>query len=63
MRTAILMILMMIMMLFLAVSAIIGGGWLISCITGFGMLASTALYTLIWVGLVIGFFITAVEEE
>jgi hypothetical protein len=63
MKDKILMFVCIIMMLMLSITALIGGGWVISMITGFTMLGSTAIYTLIWVILVVIFFIAATSED
>lgn len=63
MKENIVMFVCIIMMLILSITALIGGGWIISAITGFTMLGSTGIYTLIWVVLVVTFFITAASDD
>ena len=63
MKEKILMFLAIIMMLLVAITSLIGGGWVISTLTGFTMLGATGIYTCIWVILVILFFIFLTKEE
>jgi hypothetical protein len=62
MREKILMFIAIIMMLLVAITSLIGGGWLISILTGFTMLGATGVYTCIWVILVVLFFIFLTKE-
>lgn len=63
MKEKILMFLAIIMMLLVAITSLIGGGWVISTLTGFTMLGATGIYTCIWVILVILFFIFLTKED
>ena len=62
MKDKILMLIAIIMMLLVAITSLIGGGWVISILTGFTMLGATSVYTCIWIILVVLFFIFLTKE-